>query len=308
MIQSNSGVIVYEYEFIENLANCFSAELDENTLANLIEIKKTNKFIRRKSPIRLSYKMTAADTWRKTRDNQNVSEDEKVIKLLISNLNKLSEINYPQIATKINDIYQNIDTDEKLKKFILTICNKAITENIYSNLYAQLVNDLSKLANNIDVKVTDIVDEFCNDFFTKFNATELEELQDVKDYEKLCDIVKTKTQLIGGYVFIANLYKYNIVLYDTVYKNYESLIKLTQNAPTDYVGKYIDAIVSILNNCGSRLQTDNESKFKEYFMDICYELSSKGEGLIPKYRFKLMDICDKYENNWQVSDSDWNKV
>ena len=62
MIESSGGVIVYEYDFIENLSNTFSAELDEDILANLLEIKKTNKFIRRKSPLRLSYKMTAADT------------------------------------------------------------------------------------------------------------------------------------------------------------------------------------------------------------------------------------------------------
>jgi hypothetical protein len=307
MIESTGGVIVYEYDFIENLAKTFSAELDEDILNNLIEIKKTNKFIRRKSPLRLSYKMTAADTWRKAREN-NDSDDNKNIKMLVSNLNKLSEINYAQITTKISDIFKEINSEEELEMFIQTICDKAVTENIYSNLYAQLVNDLSKLPTEKENIVGSIVYEFCNNFFGKFNNIEVEELNDINDYEKLCEIIKTKTQLIGGYVFIANLFKFDIVSYETVNKNYKYLVTLTEKAPSEYIGKYIDAIVSILSNCGSRLQSDNPNVFKENFMDICYKLCLKENNLIPKYRFKLMDICDKYENNWTVSDSDWNKV
>ena len=97
-------------------------------------------------------------------------------------------------------------------------------------------------------------------------------------------------------------------IYETVNKNYKYLVTLTEKAPSEYIGKYIDAIVSILSNCGSRLQSDNPNVFKENFMGICYKLCLKENNLIPKYRFKLMDICDKYENNWTVSDSDWNKV
>ena len=308
MIESSGGVIVYEYDFIENLSNTFSAELDEDILANLLEIKKTNKFIRRKSPLRLSYKMTAADTWRKARENSGNETTSDFTKLLISNLNKISEINFPQIATKINDIYINLTSLEERLGFIKCICDKAVTENIYCGLYAQLINNLSNVSENGDTNIIEIVLEFCNKFFEKFNTTDIEELQDINDYEKLCSIMKIKTQLIGGYIFIANLYKYNIVSYETVFKNYELLISLTQNAPKDYVGKYIDAIVSILSNCGAKLENDYPNIFKENFMEICYTLSKENGNLIPKYRFKLMDICDKFENNWSVSDSDWNKV
>lgn len=307
MIESSGGVIVYEYDFIENLAKSFNAVLDEDVLNNLLEIKKTNKFIRRRSPLKLSYKMTAADTWRKERENSD-NDSDNFTKNLISNLNKISEINYPQIATKISDIYQALLTEDSRKSFVKCICDKAITENIYSGLYAQLINNLSKLNDVEDEKLIDSVLEFCNDFFEKFNTTNIEELQDINDYEKLCSIMKTKTQMIGGYIFIANLYKFNIVSYDTVFKNYKLLISLTKNAPKDYVGKYIDAIVSILSNCGSKLENDFPNVFKDNFMAICYELSKENDTLVPKYRFKLMDICDKYENNWTVSDSDWNKV
>lgn len=306
-MESSSGIIVYEYEFIENLSNTFRAELDEETLENLLEIKRTNKFIRRRSPLRLSYKVTAADTWRKAREEVG-NQSENNIKLLITNLNKLSEINYPQIATKVVDIYSSLDDPEEISLFIKSLCGKASTENIYCGLYAKLINDVSNSNPETSDKTINVVLEFCNNFFDKFNETVVEELQNVTDYEKLCDIMKAKSILIGGYIFIANLYKYKIVSYDTVNKNYQSLINLTNKAPKDFVGKYIDAIISILTNCGSSLEHDYPDVFKSNFMEICYELSKKESNLLPKYKFKIMDICDKYENNWSSSDSDWNKV
>lgn len=306
-MESSSGIIVYEYEFIENLANTFRAELDEETLESLLEIKRTNKFIRRRSPLRLSYKVTAADTWRKAREEVG-NQSENNIKLLITNLNKLSEINYPQIATKVVDIYSTLSDEEEISLFIKSLCGKASTENIYCGLYAKLINDVSNSNAVTSARTIDVVLEFCNNFFDKFNETVVEELQNVTDYEKLCEIMKAKSMLIGGYIFIANLYKYKIVSYDTVNKNYQSLINLTNKAPQDLIGKYIDAIISILTNCGSSLQKDYPADFKTNFMEICYNLSKKDSSLLPKYKFKIMDICDKYENNWTSSDSDWNKV
>ena len=41
-------------------------------------------------------------------------------------------------------------------------------------------------------------------------------------------------------------------------------------------------------------------------MEKCYNLTKNKDKLVPKYRFKLMGVCDKYESNWEESD-DWNK-
>ena len=47
------GVIIYNYKTIENISSTFNAVLDEDIINNLLEIKKNNKFIRRRSPTRL---------------------------------------------------------------------------------------------------------------------------------------------------------------------------------------------------------------------------------------------------------------
>lgn len=313
-------VIVYEYEFIEQLSTIFNAELDENTLNNLLDIKKNNKFIRRKSPLRLSYKTTAADTWRKNRVQSGVdSNSENAIfdKLLISNLNKISDQNYPQISRKITDIYDSIITTDDSIQFINTICNKAMTEPIYSELYSKLIDDINNNSistnnsindDDIVLSIPEIVLEVCNTFFGEFNKIDLQELKDINDYNKLCEITKMKSHLTGGYIFIANLYKYGIVSYATVKEYYALLVSHTQGSPDEYIGKYIDAIVNILANCGKKLQADNPADFKTVYMDICYELISGKMAILPKYKFKIMDICDKYANNWSITDTEWKKV
>ena len=130
---------------------------------------------------------------------------------------------------------------------------------------------------------------------------------DTEDYEQLCEVIKSKARIVGGFIFIANLYKHDIVTYEIVLSYYEKLISYTEAAPPEYVGKYIDAIVSIIDNCGKDLEKHDKESFKQNFMEKCYNLKKNKDKLVPKYRFKLMGVCDKYESNWEESD-DWNKV
>lgn len=294
--------IVYEYSFIKNLAKNFSAELDENIINKLLEIKKNNKFIRRKSPIRLKYKISTANIWRKERENKELSEEDLYINLIVSNLNKISNKNYSLILDEIvntNKQYRDkIETSFILSK---TIFNKSMDENIYSNLYAKLINDL----NNSDLNKN--LNKKCNDFFVEINKSNNEIIDDYEDnYDKLCDTLKQKSKMLGGYIFIANLFKYNVVEYEIVKNYYLSLINLTKLATEDTIGKYIDSIVTILDNCGKSLN-ENDKNFKEIYMNYIYELIKDKERVKAKYRFKLMDITDKYENNWELS-NEWEKA
>ena len=98
---SNDNVIVYDINFINELASTFNAILDEDVQNNLLEIKRTNKFIRRRSPIRLKYKISVADKWRDSRLNTDTILDiDKYDNSLISNL-KYQDINVV-ITTEIN--------------------------------------------------------------------------------------------------------------------------------------------------------------------------------------------------------------
>ena len=74
-------VIVYSFNEIEELAKTFNAELDQEVVNNLLEIKKNNKFIRRKSPLRLKYKISTANAWRNEREGQDLSKEDKIANL-----------------------------------------------------------------------------------------------------------------------------------------------------------------------------------------------------------------------------------
>ena len=299
-----NSCIVYEYSFIKNLSENFKAELDENIINKLLEIKKNNKFIRRKSPLRLKYKISVANAWRKERENKELSNEELYINLIISNLNKISNKNYKLIFSElqtINKTYEDkLDTNSILTE---TIFNKSMDENIYSNLYAQLIHDL-----NIDI-LNQKLNQKCNDFFESMNKNDdllINSEKIINDYDKLCILLKKKSKMLGGFVFIANLFKYKIVEYNIMKNYYLSLVQLTKLANVDTIGKYIDSLVTILSNCGKNLN-ELEDNFKEIYMDIVYKLMSDKEKVKSKYRFKLMDIVEKYENNWEVL-NEWEKA
>ena len=306
---TSEGVIVYDYETINFLASSFNAELDEDIKNNLLEIKKNNKFIRRKSPLRLKYKISTANTWRNERETgENISENDKFVNSIVSNLNKLSEQNYDLIQDDIKLLYNNNDTDDKIQLLIKTICSKAMIEKIYSGLYAKLISGLNSEPNNILYSYT--IHE-CQAFFEKNIENNIQEItENLEDYDKICEIIKVKSEFIGGFIFIANLYKYGVVKYEVVEQYYKSLLKYTNVSPKEYTGKYIDAIVSIIDSCGSDLEKhfDDSSEFKEIFMRPIYEFIKDKKRIVAKYRFKLMDIIEKYENDWSINDDGWKIV
>ena len=298
----NSSCIVYEYSFIKNLSENFKAELDENIINKLLEIKKNNKFIRRKSPLRLKYKISVANAWRKERENKELSNEELYINLIISNLNKISNKNYELIFSELQTINKTYEDKLDINSILTdTIFNKSMDENIYSNLYAQLIHDL-----NID-DLNQKLNQKCNDFFENMNTNDdLLNSEKIDEYDKLCILLKKKSKMLGGFIFIANLFKYQIVEYNIMKNYYLSLVQLTKLANVDTIGKYIDSLVTILSNCGKNLD-ELEDNFKKIYMDIVYELMNDKEKVKAKYRFKLMDIVEKYENNWEVL-NEWEKA
>ena len=66
-MDTNSVILTYSSETIRAIGENITAILDPEIITNLLEIKINNRFIRKRSPIKLRYSMgkSAADTWRK---------------------------------------------------------------------------------------------------------------------------------------------------------------------------------------------------------------------------------------------------
>jgi hypothetical protein len=303
-------MIHYSYDFIENLANNFSATLDEDVANRLMEIKKGNKFIRRKSPLRMKYKIheSVAQNWRKDReDKAQLTLEEKFNLEIQSSLNKLTSKNYTTIFDKIISLCEELldenNMDEYEVKLVNMVFDKALTDKTFSYLYAQLLNNMN---DNYFKNIGILCNKYSDRFYESSVETRMNELSIEMSDEEVRNIFSSKNQLSGGYIFMANLFIFNLLSYDSILKYYKGIIKYFEISPIEYCDIYLDIIENLLKTAGYQLQEKSNSKDQFYndFMSELYKLqgvkSDENPKMSNKNRFKIMDITDLYKRNWNV--------
>jgi len=298
----SANITRYPYELIMRLSESFDAVLDEETINTLLQIKRDNKFVKRNNPLRLKYKL--GDGWRNDNkfDDTELSNEEKYNSLIVSNLNKLTSNNYQNILKEILETLELYNII-KINIFIDLIFEKAIDEQMYSNVYAKLLADVLNIFN--DKVYTTYLTDKCDKFYAD-NINNDKSLIEIKidtdmNYDDLCKKFLEKAKFLGGFVLISNLFNYNLVSYDIVLNYYNGLKEYVKNSPKDTIGIYIDTIISILISCGKALRKYNTGNFNINFLNIAIELSKDKEKVIPKYRFKIMDVLELIHNNWETN-------
>jgi hypothetical protein len=305
-------MIHYSYDFIIELANKFSATLDEDVANRLLEIKKGNKFIRRKSPMRMKYKIheSVALNWRKDREEKTVmSMEEKFNLEMQSNLNKLSLKNYSAIFENINNLYDSISNEthaEYVNKFVIMVFEKAMMDKTFSYLYAQLLKNISETR---QIDIINVCYELCNNFYETSVENKLDQVNTDMTDEEIRKIFSSKTQLVGGYIFMANLFVFNLLSYNSILKYYKGILKYFDISPVEYSDIYLDIIENLLKTSGYQLESKAETKedFYNDFMSELYKLQGvkcdENPKMSNKNRFKIMDITDLYKRNWNVRET-----
>ena len=292
----------YPFSFIESLSENFDAVLDTETINSLLQIKRDNKFVKRNNPLRLKYKL--GDSWRNNNkfDNTELSNREKYDSLIVSNLNKLTNENYDNILKEIKETLELYNIIS-INIFIDLIFEKAIEEQMYSNIYAKLLADILLNLKNDDNDSIEYLKSKCNSFYDENvnNDRSLEEITVASqlDYDTLCKKFREKANFLGGFILISNLFNYNLVSYDLVLNYYKGLTKFVENSPKETIGIYIDTLVSIIKSCGKALRDHDSSQFDDNFLKIAKTLSKDKEKIIAKYRFKIFDVIDIVSNNWE---------
>ena len=283
----------YPYSRIMTLAENFDAILDEDTINTLLQIKRDNKFVKRNNPLRLKYKL--GNNWRNSNkfDNSELSNEEKYNSLIVSNLNKLTPENYGNILDEILETLELYNIIDK-NIFIDLIFEKAIDEQMYSNIYAKILSDVLHKYNNKEYK--DYLLQKCNEFYTN-NINDDRTLTEIKidkqiDYNELCTKFREKAKLLGGFIMISNLFNYNLVSYELVLNYFNGLKEYAINSPKDTIGIYIDTIVSIISSCGKALSEFNKEEFNDNFLNIAITLSKDKTKVAAEHRFKLLDLID----------------
>lgn len=287
----------------------FDATLDAEVIQKLLEIKKINKFVSIRSPLKITYKVHSQN--KQHISNENINDIVFYENSIRSHLNKLTPKNYEtiiiDIKSTIDRVLANDIINNKFINILSVIFEKAMTEKLYSLLYSKLCDELYNYYNHIDIK--GMLKSLCDDFYTNNISNSISILSSATQYDQLCDIFSKKSQFLGGFLFITNLFKHHILSYNEVKQYYNGLNEYLIKSPPEYVEKYIDTIISILENAGKELNDSSNDTFKIDFMDFIYNIKDNKDLVKNKYRFKLIDIIELFENNWLKNNDDaWTSV
>lgn len=306
-----SSVRTYSYDFIQTLNKSFSAILDDEIVSRLLEIKRTNRFVRRKSPMRLKYKIkdSVALQWRKEREEQqNQTSIERYELAIQSSLNKLSHKNYSVILETIVASVKECVEVEGEEVAIQTVVNmlfeKASKEKTYSELYAQILSDLQKTGYTY---IGQYVREHAQHMYSTLVATRIADCRADMDDEEIREVFKSKMKFTGLFFFIANMFVHGLLTYTEVKQYYDGLLSYFELSPVEYCDTYIDSICQMARLSGYLLEKSAESKerFHTDFMAILMTYQETKHEDNPKMsnknRFAIMDVTDLYRRGWDMN-------
>lgn len=299
-----SNHIRYTPEFINAIANSISTELSLDIINNLLEIKQNNKFIKKRSPIKLKYvmKTNTANIWRNEKIENNISDEIKFTEQINGNLNKLSNNNYSIIENEIKNLIK--DKEEKYIYIIIDcLFSKSILEKSFTNLYGKLSLIFIEIyGEKFKEIILDKIKNFYNNQIKLFknNENNLEKL----DYNDLCKKNKEKQQFIGIFNLIGSLYQNDIINKDIIieYLNFllESSLDLESNDNT-MIEKYIECIITLLNNIGKKLEQElGNNNFENIVLNKLEKIKMDKNNYKPRIRFIIMDFFDFKNNNWNI--------
>ena len=297
-ITESTSFISYTPTEVREIGRGITAELSQDIIENLLEIKLNNRFIRRKSPIKLRYTMTtsAADAWRQEKEEDaDISDENKFLENLNSNLNKLSEANYNIIEEDLIKLFEE-NTDRKFKNISLdTIFLKSISEHTYSFLYAKLITVLINIY-GVEFK-TDVLEKTESFYETNISKTFLIDTSKIT-YDELCNINKEKSRLIGSFTFIGGLYENDIIKNPIVLKYFNTLMSSIDNDENESIEKYVECLCMLVSKIGKKLEKELDDSFDELIMNKLTVISNNKTKYKPRTRFLIMDLFDLRKRNW----------
>ena len=285
-------LIIYTLSEINNLSKHFKAVLDKEIIQKLAVIKNNSKFFKYENPISLKYTMS---NWREGNQTEIEMSQDVFESQLVSNLNKLTKVNYTTIKTKINEVITKIiDLEIDTKSLVDILFSKAAEENMYSDMYSKLLGEII-LENKILNALHTYIGEKCETFYEKNINFDIIELESTIEYEELCEINRNKKLILGGIIFISNLFNYDLISYHWVKKYYAALVKMTKQVNKDQIGIYIDTLCAIVSTSGKNLEKYSKETFNENFLDALLDFSQDKNRIKAKYRFKIKDITDNFQ-------------
>ncbi|KAI7814019.1 eukaryotic translation initiation factor 4 [Triplophysa rosa] len=251
---------------------------------------------------------------RSTRRDVNSSNEKErhdaIFRKVRGILNKLTPEKFDKLCLELLNV--GVDSKLVLKGIILLIVDKALEEQKYSSLYAQLCLRLAEDAPNFDgpsgeiqssqkqsttfrrLLISKLQDEFENrtrnvDIFDK-NDTPL-----TSEEEEQRAIAKIK--MLGNIKFIGELGKLDLIHESILHKCIKTLLEKKKRVQLKDIGEDLECLCQIMRTVGPRLDHEKaKSLMDQYFGRMQSLMNNK--DLPARIRFLLQDTVELRENNW----------
>jgi hypothetical protein len=294
----SESFISYSPEKIRLIGETIIEILDEDILNVLREIKKNNRFIRRRSPVKLKYTLpeSVATTWRKEKEEgAKLNDFDLFQEKLNSNLNKISNSNFKIIEETIKEILLQNQEEKYKQKCLEILFQKSINESYFGILYSRLCNSIIKIYGE-DFRKN--IKNKCDIFYNE-NIVKIFKRKTNISYDELCKINKEKSKLIGSFIFMSGLYINSIIDYDFIIKYFNILIDaINDDSNSDNYEKYIECLVNFVTNIGKKMEKESGDSFKEIVIEQLLEIKNDRRKFKPRSRFLVMDLLDLHSKNW----------
>lgn len=266
--QQQSGVIIFDSNYINSIRQRVHRKLPEQTISILLLNKIKTKISEKE-----------LDVFSKKLDDFDQVGLEKEIN---SNLNKLSNsiTNFEPIYQKVNSIYKNRAV--LLKYIIKNLIGKAVTCELFSETYAKFYKKF------YTEETKQIFEEMFEHLLTTLQNTSGENYDNFRDY------MTDKNKYVSLFIFISNLYKIGIMTRSTV----EQYIMFLQHK-LEVVGESTtkDLLTKKVKESGiSKMIIDIKKTIEKDELNAevyCKFLTLMGKEFVNKKRMKIIKKCSE---------------
>ena len=225
--------------------------------------------------------------------------EDRIIGHIRSKLNKFSNNNYDSIKSFLEQIMTSGET-EFITEFMDLLFTKAAGEEIYCELYARLLSELTQKFPHL---VTEIGKIYSNYILIFQEARDIPD-QETADYTKFLDAQIKKKFRYGYSHFLAEIYNKNLLPSDAVEVTIKAILESLNNIEKDennklLVEEYLASLHKILITINS-IKQPPYPPYIENLLDTLKKILNKPKentaGYTTKARFKIMDIIEYLPN------------
>jgi len=222
-------------------------------------------------------------------------------------LNKVTESTIDVLCEQLYSLlrdHADIYSDEPLKDLVYIIHKKAVTEPLFTSLYAEFAMRLSELVGEHPSMFHDrnkhgsqrktfkqVLVSRCNSEFQSMHFTALP----TDPFDRTEVAVLKRDRMIGNIRFIGELYNHNMLREVMIVDWFLKLLVADAQNPHE---RDIEALCNLLRTIGSKLDHPDKQPLIDGYFALLEELSTSNR-LSRRMQFMCMDVIDLRQHQWK---------